>query len=101
TEVNWDTYLAQHALAPELPKTLAFLGSIYTRQVYWKDDKKDKDDDTKNWNEKTINKDKLWIYNCIDACVTMEVSIAQKKEFQDKGDQYLSNKKKVFYFEMD
>lgn len=35
---NWraDTMIAHHALYPELPKGLAFLGSVYTDEVAWK-----------------------------------------------------------------
>lgn len=38
---NWtcDTMLAHHALFPELPKSLDFLGSIYTEEVAWKLDR--------------------------------------------------------------
>lgn len=35
---NWscDTMIAHHALYPELPKSLDFLGSIYTNEMAWK-----------------------------------------------------------------
>jgi hypothetical protein len=32
-----DTMLIQHALYPELPKSLGFLGSIHTNDVAWKE----------------------------------------------------------------
>jgi hypothetical protein len=31
-----DTMLMHHALFPELPKSLGFMGSIYTNEAAWK-----------------------------------------------------------------
>jgi hypothetical protein len=31
-----DTMILHHAMYPELPKSLAFLGSIYTNDIAWK-----------------------------------------------------------------
>ena len=36
TNFSEDTMLLHHSLHPELPKSLAFLGSIYTNEVAWK-----------------------------------------------------------------
>lgn len=37
TNVRHDTMLAHHAMFPELPKSLGFLGSIYLNEMQWKD----------------------------------------------------------------
>lgn len=34
--MNEDTMLLQHALYPEMPKSLAFLGSVHTNEIAWK-----------------------------------------------------------------
>lgn len=76
----WDTLTAQHILAPELPRSLDFLSSIYTREPYYKSvGRGEIPDDTKSWGEK-IDKDKLWIYNCKDTSVTFQIQQAQEKE---------------------
>lgn len=97
-EVNnfyWDTMTAQHAMNPELPKTLAFLGSIYTRQPYWKHTgSAEIPKDEKAWSLKTVaDRERLYTYNGIDCCVTFEVCEGQQQEISDE-------ERKVFDFEM-
>lgn len=61
--VPWmDTMHAHHALMPELPHSLAFINSIYTRLPYYKDD-------GKTWDPK-IGEKSYWEYNCKDAWAT-------------------------------
>lgn len=79
-----DTYVNQHVMNPELPKTLAFIGSILTRQQFWKDDKSDKDSDNKDWTDKTLRLEKIWPYNCIDTTVTIECKQKQELDLQEK-----------------
>ena len=68
-----DTMIAQHCVYPELPKSLAFLTSIYTQRPYHKD------------LGKLPGSQNTWIYNCLD-CVTTEESakaiVREAIEFQ-------------------
>lgn len=80
-EVNnyfWDTMVAQHILAPELPRGLDFLASIYTKIPYYKDE---------------IVSD-LYRYNAKDCIATYITAMEQMKEIADSGMQHL------FDFEM-
>lgn len=81
-----DTMLAFHNTYPELPKSLAFVASIFTNQPYWKDMHKESDEasDEKGWSRRTP-KEKLYQYNCTDACVTFEVEEALQAELDDVG----------------
>lgn len=90
TNVKNDTYIMQHVLNPELPKSLAFLGSTLTREVYWKDDpykrkssSESDEGDKKTWNEKGIVRSQLYPYNCKDACVTIESKQTLDKEVSE------------------
>jgi len=71
-----DTMIAHHACYPELPKSLAFLTSIYTKQPYYKGMHKESgNEDEKSWSDK-VSEELLWQYNCLDCCVTYEISKA-------------------------
>lgn len=64
-----DTMLAHHVCWPGLPKGLDFLSSMYcANHIYWKDE-------GKTW-ENDIPEEQLWVYNCKDATITHEVSVA-------------------------
>ena len=65
----FDTMIGQHVVYPELPKGLAFLCSIYTKQPFYKD----------------MVRTNLWKYNCLDACVTYEVAFEILKELKEFG----------------
>lgn len=97
-EVNnyhFDTRTAQHCLEPELPTSLAFTCSLYTRQPYYKSSgKKDIPGDEKAWSSK-VDKGNLYKYNATDCCVTFAVYEAQKKLLARDAD-----KKYMFDFEM-
>jgi len=68
-----DTLLMHFALEPELPRSLEYLTSIYTREPYYKDTGRGEiPDDTKVWSDK-VDKNKLYVYNCKDCCVTFEI----------------------------
>lgn len=61
-----DTMISQHALFSDLPKSLAFIGSMYCDYyVYWKDEGKD-------FNTGGRDEKKGWIYNCEDCVYTRE-----------------------------
>lgn len=70
-----DTLIRQHILWPELPKTLQFMTRQYTREPYYKDE-------GHGWSFKDMRR--LKRYNCLDACVTMEVFEAQYGEFKKR-----------------
>lgn len=92
----WDTLVAQHVLEPELPRSLEFLVSIYTREPYYKQEgRANIPDDTKVWGE-NIDKKSLYVYNCKDSAVTIEVQLEQEKELEIQP-----RLKRLFQFEMD
>jgi uracil-DNA glycosylase family 4 len=103
----WDTMLAQHVMAPELPRSLEFLTSIHTRQPYYKTEgrgNKSKGDeekkgsipsDVKSWNE-NVDKQSLFVYNCKDDVCTFEIFEKQVEESV-----YFPNFSHTFDFEMD
>lgn len=78
--IDYDTFIAAHSLEPELPRTLAYLGSVYTWEPYWKD-MWGEEDDSKSVNEEKITKEQLMEYNCIDTIVTYQVRTEQLKDF--------------------
>lgn len=79
----WDTMIAQHIMEPELPRSLKYLSSVYTREPYYKDEGKEKmSDEKKEWSGK-VDRSKLWIYNCKDVCVTSEIQLAQEIEIRE------------------
>lgn len=76
----WDTLIAQHVLAPELPRSLEYLTSILTREPYYKTEGRGNiPGDTKSWGLKT-NKDALYVYNGKDCCTTFEAYEQQVDE---------------------
>lgn len=92
----WDTLVAQHAMEPELPRSLAFLTSVYTREPYYKDEGRGSlPNDDKAWGA-TTNKESIYIYNARDCCNTAAIQLEQEKELA--GD--YRNIRHVFDFEM-
>jgi len=76
----WDTLVAQHVLAPELPRSLEYLTSIYTREPYYKTVGRGTiPDDEKGWSER-VEKQSLYEYNCRDCCTTIEIALLQMAE---------------------
>lgn len=80
----WDTMLAQNILYPELEKSLAVLGSIYTEHPYYKDEGRAalglKSE--KAWSSRQID-EQLWIYNARDCIVTFGVQEGQQMDFDE------------------
>jgi len=70
-----DTYVRQHILWPELPRSLQFMTKQYTRCPYYKDE-------GKHWNPK--QKKSYMRYNCMDCVNTFEVYEKQNEEFMDR-----------------
>jgi uracil-DNA glycosylase family 4 len=69
-----DTMHAHHCLMPELPHSLAFMNSIYTRLPYYKDD-------GKTWDPK-VGANQLWLYNCKDVWATYHVALALEADLR-------------------
>lgn len=80
-----DTLLQAHVLAPELPRDLAYLVSISTREPYFKEDgRKEIPGNIKGWSTKRNKKD-LYIYNGRDICTTIEIHFVQVQELLEDG----------------
>lgn len=63
--VAQDTMISQHSLFSDLPKSLAFIASLYCNHyVFWKDE-------GKAWNPGDAG-EQLWWYNCLDCTYTLE-----------------------------
>ncbi len=66
-----DTMIAQHSCLSMSQKGLDFLSSMHCEHhVYWKDDGKD-------W-DPSMDEERLWSYNCEDACRTFEVDTSEQ-----------------------
>jgi DNA polymerase len=92
---EWDTLTAQHALEPELPRSLEFLTSIYTREPYYKTHgRSELPSDVKAWGKKSDRRN-IYEYNGKDCCVTHEIKLAQERELTEDR-----NAMHVFQFEM-
>lgn len=74
----FDTSLAAHTINPELPKSLAFLTSIYTDEPFYKDEGREFD-------PKKDEISRLLNYNAKDAIVTKEIESIQLEELEELG----------------
>ena len=95
---GWDTLIAQHVMWPELPRSLAYLNSVNTREPYYKHERKDEAalQDTKSWSRR-VKKEHLMTYNCKDVCTTSENQIVQGKELPEGPPGW----RRFFAFEME
>ena len=73
-----DTMLMAHVLHPELPKGLAFLASIYTREPFYKNELKEF-----QWGKTDLKQ--FFTYNAKDSAVTFEVYNMMIKDLIDRG----------------
>lgn len=64
-QVYVDTMLLAKVLHPELPGSLAWITSVYTREPYYKDE-------GKNFDPKRDKPEQFHVYNGKDSCVTIE-----------------------------
>lgn len=90
--VVYDTMIAQHALLPDLPKTLAFMTSIYTDIPYYKDE-------GKVWKKPRTPELEMqyYLYNAKDVCSTAETVEKQMAELkEEKLEQVFARSMKVF-----
>lgn len=93
----WDTFIAQHTLAPELPRSLEYLTSVYTREPYYKTvGRASIPDDTKGWSAK-VERQTLWEYNCRDCACTIEIALEQMKELEEES----QDMRDIFQFDME
>lgn len=72
----YDTAIGQHCISSELPKSLGFQTSIYTFEPYYKDEGKDYIPGKDSIRD-------LLLYNCKDACCTLEIFFAHQKELSE------------------
>uniref|UniRef100_A0A6H1ZLE6 Putative DNA polymerase n=1 Tax=viral metagenome TaxID=1070528 RepID=A0A6H1ZLE6_9ZZZZ len=77
TLVHMDTMAAHALMWPELPHSLAFLTSIYTREPYYKDE-------GQTWRTGG-NLKQYWEYNAKDCITAHRVALALAKELKDEG----------------
>jgi uracil-DNA glycosylase len=89
--VVFDTMIGQHALFSDLPKSLAFLASMYCNYyVYWKDEGKGLS--TKD------GEDDGWFYNCEDCVYTDEVAFAIEKSTESMGLEAVQANQQAMFF---
>lgn len=77
----WDTRVMHYVVDARDDHDLAYLGSIYTRQPFWKHEAKDPDEIMKY----AFNNEALWTYCGIDTCVTLEAYRALRNELETMG----------------
>lgn len=65
----WDTLAMHHALEPNDDHDLAYMASVFTNRVYWKEEAKDPESVQKY----TSNAEALWAYNGMDCCAQFEL----------------------------
>ena len=73
-----DISLAGHTLYPEFPRNLGFWTSIYTKEIFYKDEGKD-------FNPTRDELDQYFIYNAKDAAVTWEIADRMIEVLKKKG----------------
>lgn len=71
-----DTMFKAHTCYPELPKSLEFLTSVYTREPYYKDERIEYD-------PKKHGIERILLYNAKDAAVTLEVDEVLENELTE------------------
>lgn len=76
-DIYLDTMVGQFILAPEMPKGLDYIASLYTDAVYYKDE-------GKTWNSR-IPDEQLWKYNCKDVWYTLWSSYAIEEQLRKQG----------------
>jgi len=74
--LHWDIMIGTHCISSEMPKSLAYQTSIYTREPYYKDEGKE-------LNFKKEGIEQFFLYNCKDACITREIFDVQQKELKE------------------
>lgn len=92
-----DTMAKQFVMWGELPKSLEYLTSVYTRQPYYKTaGRAEIPEDAKSWSEK-YDKSALYEYNGTDTSCTAEIDLALDKEIEEGPEEW----KRTIQFTMD
>jgi len=73
-EMYMDTMICHQTCYAEIPKGLDMLASIYTKEPYYKDERK-------YWKDVSITR-QLWSYNAKDSAVTFEVMLRLEEELK-------------------
>lgn len=74
-----DTMIQQGLLTPDMPKSLAFIGSIYTDYPYYKGEGKE-------WYKNPAGSPEgFWKYNCLDTLVTFDAYVKLKEDIERIG----------------
>jgi len=86
-----DTMIGYGMLYPEFSKDLGFLGSIYTREPFWKNEGKIWKTIGQATGDKTEDYRMFWLYNGKDGCVALECWYPIEQELKQLGfwEQYL------------
>ena len=74
-----DTMLLQHALHPELPKSLDYVTSVYGNIPYWKATLKSAK------HQLDIKNEELWLYNARDVLAMMQIEPELIRENKEQG----------------
>lgn len=94
---NHDTMALQHVINPEMPRSLSFLTSIHTRQPYYKaEGRKTIPNEGKGW-KATTDKEKLFVYNGTDGCVTWDIC----NQLQNELLEYRSSQIDIYNYEIE
>lgn len=81
-----DTLIQSHVIAPEMPRSLEFLVSIFSNAPYYKQSGRGAiPEDTKVWGKKA-DKSAVYIYNAKDCIYTFEIWLAMKKIIEQDED---------------
>lgn len=72
-QIHSDTMYQHQLLYPELPHSLAFISSIYTREPFYKDE-------GRAWKRGRDSEEGFFRYNGKDCCVTLESYLAMDEE---------------------
>lgn len=85
-----DTMIGHNVLYPDFPANLGFIGTMYTDEPYYKDDKKEWKN-VKDWN-------RFWEYNCKDVITTMKAWDVIEPTLKRQGfwDTYLMDVRKHY-----
>lgn len=78
TNLTRDTMVTQHSMFANMPKSLAFICSMYLEDYeFWKDEGKE-------WDAK-VPEEQLWRYNCKDSCNTFAVDTVMQGIVKQMG----------------
>ncbi len=77
SRVHLDLLEAMRCMEPELPASLGFFTSIYTREPFYKEE-------GKGWGRKE-SEDEFFTYGCKDVCLPHEIAPQMEQDLKDEG----------------